>query len=156
MSRWPSHHRDRTVRAATRDKAPGLGEVSCSVRRVAPRSPRGRAKLAECRRGGSKRSPSPHGRGDRVRVRADAGPASHPPSALRAPSPRRGEGCLDGPPGRTLHITTIDVNPLESPRAWRELTTPSIVRQLGALFDGGSAAGLSDRQLIERFVGATR
>jgi RNA polymerase sigma factor (sigma-70 family) len=31
------------------------------------------------------------------------------------------------------------------------LTTPSIAQQLGALFDGGSAAGLSDRQLIERF-----
>jgi RNA polymerase sigma factor (sigma-70 family) len=30
-------------------------------------------------------------------------------------------------------------------------TTPAIVRQLGALFEGGSPAGLSDRQLIERF-----
>ena len=30
--------------------------------------------------------------------------------------------------------------------------TTSVVRQLGTLFAGGSAAGLSDRQLIERFV----
>ncbi len=30
--------------------------------------------------------------------------------------------------------------------------TTSVVRQLGTLFEGGSAAGLSDRQLIERFV----
>ncbi|WP_406699206.1 sigma-70 family RNA polymerase sigma factor [Singulisphaera sp. Ch08] len=30
--------------------------------------------------------------------------------------------------------------------------SPSLIRQLGALFDGGSAAGLSDRQLLERFV----
>src|SRR5262249_9728984 len=27
----------------------------------------------------------------------------------------------------------------------------SLVRQLGSLFEGGSAAGLSDRQLLERF-----
>ncbi len=32
------------------------------------------------------------------------------------------------------------------------LTTPAIVRQLGSLFEAGSAAALSDRQLIERFV----
>ncbi len=31
------------------------------------------------------------------------------------------------------------------------VTTPSVVRQIGALFDGGSVAGLTDRQLIERF-----
>ena len=30
--------------------------------------------------------------------------------------------------------------------------TASVVRQLGSLFEGGSTAGLSDRQLIERFV----
>ena len=30
--------------------------------------------------------------------------------------------------------------------------SPSLVRQLGSLFEGGSAAGLSDRQLLERFV----
>jgi RNA polymerase sigma factor (sigma-70 family) len=30
-------------------------------------------------------------------------------------------------------------------------TTPSVARQLGSLFDGGSVAGLSDRQLLERF-----
>src|SRR5215468_9510499 len=28
----------------------------------------------------------------------------------------------------------------------------SVVRQLGALFEGGSVAGLSDRQLLERFA----
>ena len=33
-----------------------------------------------------------------------------------------------------------------------QATTTSVVRQLGTLFAGGSAAGLSDRQLIERFV----
>ncbi len=32
------------------------------------------------------------------------------------------------------------------------MTSTSLVRQLGALFAGGSAAGLSDRQLLERFV----
>src|SRR5262249_53545487 len=31
-------------------------------------------------------------------------------------------------------------------------TTTSVARQLESLFDGGSVAGLSDRQLIERFV----
>ena len=31
------------------------------------------------------------------------------------------------------------------------VTTPSVVRQIGSLFDGGSVAGLSDRQLLERF-----
>jgi RNA polymerase sigma factor (sigma-70 family) len=31
------------------------------------------------------------------------------------------------------------------------VTTPSVVRQIGSLFDGGSVVGLSDRQLIERF-----
>src|SRR5271157_5889890 len=31
------------------------------------------------------------------------------------------------------------------------LTTPSVVRQIGSLFNGGSVAGLTDRQLIERF-----
>ena len=30
-------------------------------------------------------------------------------------------------------------------------TTPSVVRQIGSLYDGGSVAGLTDRQLIERF-----
>ncbi len=30
--------------------------------------------------------------------------------------------------------------------------TASVVRQIGTLFEGGSVAGLSDRQLIERFV----
>ncbi len=30
-------------------------------------------------------------------------------------------------------------------------TTPSVIRQLGSLFDGGSVAGLSDRQLLDRF-----
>ena len=32
------------------------------------------------------------------------------------------------------------------------VTTPSVVRQLGSLFEGGSVAGLSDRQLLERFI----
>jgi RNA polymerase sigma factor (sigma-70 family) len=31
------------------------------------------------------------------------------------------------------------------------VTTPSVVRQIGSLFDGGSVVGLSDRELIERF-----
>jgi hypothetical protein len=31
------------------------------------------------------------------------------------------------------------------------VTTPSVVRQINSLFDGGSVAGLTDRQLIERF-----
>ena len=31
------------------------------------------------------------------------------------------------------------------------VTTPSMVRQIGSLFDGGSVAGLTDGQLIERF-----
>ena len=33
-----------------------------------------------------------------------------------------------------------------------KVMTPSVVRQIGSLFDGGSVAGLSDRQLLERFV----
>src|ERR1700677_3598674 len=35
-----------------------------------------------------------------------------------------------------------------------DLATRSVARQLGALFEGGSAAGLSDRQLLERFAAA--
>ncbi len=31
-------------------------------------------------------------------------------------------------------------------------TSSSVVRQIGSLFDGGSVAGLSDRQLLDRFV----
>ena len=31
------------------------------------------------------------------------------------------------------------------------VTTPSVVRQIGSLFDGGSVVGLTDRQLIDRF-----
>ena len=31
------------------------------------------------------------------------------------------------------------------------LTTPSVAQQIGSLYDGGSVAGLTDRQLIERF-----
>jgi Sigma-70 region 2 len=36
--------------------------------------------------------------------------------------------------------------------AMANATTISVARQLESLFDGGSVAGLSDRQLIERFV----
>src|SRR5580693_7987557 len=32
------------------------------------------------------------------------------------------------------------------------LATGSVVRQIGSLFEGGSVAGLSDRQLLERFT----
>ena len=32
----------------------------------------------------------------------------------------------------------------------------SVVRQLGSLFEGGSVAGLSDRQLLERFIAGRR
>ena len=32
------------------------------------------------------------------------------------------------------------------------VATGSLVRQLGSLFEGGSVAGLSDRQLLERFI----
>jgi RNA polymerase sigma factor (sigma-70 family) len=31
------------------------------------------------------------------------------------------------------------------------VTTPSVVREIGSLFDGGSVAGLTDGQLVERF-----
>ena len=34
------------------------------------------------------------------------------------------------------------------------VASTSLVRQLGSLFEGGSAAGLSDRQLLERFAAA--
>ncbi len=33
-----------------------------------------------------------------------------------------------------------------------DAASPSLVQQLGSLFDSGTAAGLSDRQLLERFV----
>ena len=32
------------------------------------------------------------------------------------------------------------------------MSNPSVVRQIASLFDGGSVAGLTDRQLIERFT----
>ncbi|HLH27996.1 MAG TPA: sigma-70 family RNA polymerase sigma factor, partial [Acidimicrobiales bacterium] len=35
-----------------------------------------------------------------------------------------------------------------------QVASLSLVRQLGSLFEGGTAAGLSDRQLLERFVAA--
>ena len=34
--------------------------------------------------------------------------------------------------------------------------TPSVVVQIGSLFDGGSVTGLTDRQLIERFTTSAR
>ncbi len=36
------------------------------------------------------------------------------------------------------------------------VASPSLIRQLGSLFEGGSAAGLSDRQLLERFIARAR
>ena len=36
--------------------------------------------------------------------------------------------------------------------AWHHVASTSLARQLGSLFEGGSAAGLSDRQLLERFT----
>ena len=33
-----------------------------------------------------------------------------------------------------------------------DVASASLARQLGSLFEGGSAAGLSDRQLLERFI----
>src|SRR5580692_9128335 len=33
-----------------------------------------------------------------------------------------------------------------------QVLTTSVVRQIQSLFDGGSVAGLTDRQLLERFV----
>src|SRR4051794_17401232 len=36
-------------------------------------------------------------------------------------------------------------------RGMAQVASPSIARQLGSLFDGSSVAGLSDRQLLERF-----
>src|SRR5262245_61578759 len=33
-----------------------------------------------------------------------------------------------------------------------QMASGSVIRQLGALFEGGSVAGLSDRQLLERFT----
>src|SRR5436305_833181 len=36
-------------------------------------------------------------------------------------------------------------------RGMAQVASPSLVRQLGSLFDGSSVAGLSDRQLLERF-----
>ncbi len=37
-----------------------------------------------------------------------------------------------------------------------DTVSPSLVRQLGSLFDGGTATGLSDRQLLERYVAGGR
>ena len=39
-----------------------------------------------------------------------------------------------------------------SPRNIAHLASGSVVRQIGSLFDGGTVVGLSDRQLIDRFV----
>src|SRR5689334_18927073 len=36
------------------------------------------------------------------------------------------------------------------------LATMSVARQLGSLFESGSVAGLSDRQLLERYLSAGR
>jgi RNA polymerase sigma factor (sigma-70 family) len=50
-------------------------------------------------------------------------------------------------PGRT---TRADVD-LRGLLGMSPVTTSSVARQIGSLFDGGSVAGMSDRQLIERF-----
>ena len=36
------------------------------------------------------------------------------------------------------------------------MVTGSVARQLGTLFEGGSVAGLSDRQLLERYIAGGR
>src|SRR4051794_6182852 len=53
-------------------------------------------------------------------------------------------------PGAVLRIDSTWAP--EGPAAMAHVASPTLARQLGALFDGGSAAGLSDRQLLERFV----
>src|SRR5262249_35947231 len=50
-----------------------------------------------------------------------------------------------GAPG-SIDVTTRD------PSGMAHVATGSVVRQLGALFEGGSLAGLSDRQLLERYA----
>jgi hypothetical protein len=50
-------------------------------------------------------------------------------------------------PGRT---TRADVD-LRGLLGMSPAITSSVARQIGSLFDGGSVAGMSDRQLIERF-----
>ena len=47
----------------------------------------------------------------------------------------------------------VTISTLKRPDGMPPATTPSVLRQLGSLFDGGSVAGLTDRQLIERFNG---
>ena len=49
-----------------------------------------------------------------------------------------------------------DTQEQESHRPWRSTATGSVVRQLESLFEGGSVAGLSDRQLLERYTAGGR
>ncbi len=43
------------------------------------------------------------------------------------------------------------ISTVKGPDGMSPVTTPSVVRQIGSLFDGGSVVGLTDRQLIDRF-----
>ena len=42
--------------------------------------------------------------------------------------------------------------PVREPANMAHAASGLVARQIGSLFDGGSAAGLSDRQLLDRFV----
>jgi RNA polymerase sigma factor (sigma-70 family) len=57
---------------------------------------------------------------------------------------RRGDEKPSSAPGAPTSI-------VRGPDGMSSVTTPSVVRQIGSLFDGGSVVGLTDRQLIERF-----
>ena len=66
-------------------------------------------------------------------------------SVMRLRSPRAAADRVTEPRTRTRERSGM-----------AHVATTSVVRQLGSLFEGGSAAGLSDRQLLERFVAAVR
>ena len=52
---------------------------------------------------------------------------------------------------KTSRAPGAPISTARGPDGMSFVTTPSVVRQMGSLFDGGSVAGLTDRQLIERF-----
>ena len=54
-----------------------------------------------------------------------------------------------GAGGGLVHELDVSV---KGSRGMAHVASGSVVRQLGSLFEGGSAAGLSDRQLLERFT----
>ena len=64
----------------------------------------------------------------------------------------RGDERTPGASGARVRLADPPVLCAKGSGGMAYVASASLTRQLGALFEGGSAAGLSDRQLLERFT----